>query len=133
MLKSCSNSCRSSAPRLFVPHSATANASLSTGAAFRRGALLDALSSGDALHIATHLTRDARCADPRLASVGLLLSGGEVLCASEVLAAAAASPLVVLAACETAGGRAIDAEGIHGLARAFLEAGPVIWWSLSGQ
>lgn len=99
------------------------NAGVYTGSAFRRGALLEALASGDALHIATHLTRDVSCDDPRLASVGLMLSSGEVLCASEVLATATASPLVVLAACETAGGRAIDAEGIHGLARAFLEAG----------
>ena len=30
---------------------------------------------------------------------------------------------MVLTACETAGGRAIDAEGLHGVSRAFLEGG----------
>ena len=32
-------------------------------------------------------------------------------------------PLVVLPACETGGGAFVDAQGLHGLARAFLESG----------
>jgi CHAT domain-containing protein len=36
---------------------------------------------------------------------------------------AAPLPLVVLPACETGGGAFVDAQGLHGLARAFLESG----------
>ncbi len=99
------------------------SAPLASGAAFRRGALLEALASRDALHVATHLAVDPRCADPRFSSVGLELSGGEILCAAELLEARVRAPLIVLSACDTASGRMIDAEGAHGLARALLEAG----------
>lgn len=99
-------------------------APLASGRAFRKEAFLEALASGDALHVATHMVHAPGCAaDVRFAAVGLALSDGDVIGAGEILAARASSPLVVLAACETAGGRPIDAEGTHGLARAFLEAG----------
>jgi len=99
------------------------DARLHTGAAFVSGAMTAAVRGGGPLHVATHLIVTDVCADGRLAPIGLELSGGEVYCASEVLQQAAASPLVVLTACETAGGRFIDAEGLHGVGRAFLESG----------
>lgn len=97
------------------------SASLREG--FRRESALAAIASGRPLHFATHLRRDARCSDGRLAAVGLELSGGELLCAGEIAAHARALPLVVLSACESAEGRFLDAQGLLGLARAFLETG----------
>lgn len=94
-----------------------------TGATFVRAAVADALSGSTSVHIATHLVRAPGCDDPRMASIGLQLSNGEVLCAGEILELQPRLPLVVLTACETAGGRAIDAEGLHGVSRAFLEGG----------
>lgn len=75
------------------------------------------------VRVATHLVASPGCTEGRLAPVGLQLSGDDVLCAEEILALAPELPLVVLTACETAGGRVIDAEGTHGVARAFLESG----------
>lgn len=95
---------------------------LASGAEFERGAVERALARGGPLHLATHLHPDGACDDGRLAPAGLQLSGG-VLCAAEILDLAPRLPLVVLSACETAGGRVIDAEGAHGVGRAFLEAG----------
>ncbi len=108
-----------------------------SGTAFVRPAVIDALSSSRPLHIATHLVPSTGCADGRLAPVGLLLTGADVLCASQILDLAPRLPLVVLSACETAGGRTIDAEGAHGVARAFLEAGTrelvVTLWPVSDR
>jgi CHAT domain-containing protein len=111
------------------------DADLLTGTAFVRPALVAAMESGRPLHLATHLVPAPGCSGGRLAPVGLLLSGGDVLCAEQILGQAPRLPLVVLAACETAGGRTIDAEGSHGVARAFLEAGTrnllVTLWPIS--
>ena len=110
-------------------------ANLLTGTAFVRPALEAAMASGRPLHLATHLVPAPGCSEGRLAPVGLLLSGGDVLCPEQILSKAPRLPLVVLAACETAGGRTIDAEGSHGVARAFLEAGTrnllVTLWPIS--
>ena len=46
-----------------------------------------------------------------------------MLCARDIEAMRPRLPLVVLTACETAGGRFIDGEGMHGISRAFLESG----------
>ncbi len=81
------------------------------------------LQSGRALHFATHLTWGCGSAASRLAPLGLELPGGKSLCAEDVLDFGGPSPLVVLSACETAGGRLVDSEGIQGLAQAFLETG----------
>lgn len=111
------------------------DADLLTGTAFVRPALMAAMESGRPLHLATHLVPAPGCSKGRLAPVGLLLSGGDVLCPEQILSQAPQLPLVVLAACETAGGRTIDAEGSHGVARAFLEAGTrnllVTLWPIS--
>jgi len=110
-------------------------ASLYTGTAFVRSALLAAMEGEQPLHVATHLVRAPDCGQGRLAPVGLLLSDGDVFCSEEILRVGPRLPLVVLAACETAGGRTIDAEGAHGVARAFLEAGTrdllVTLWPIS--
>jgi len=98
-------------------------AALHAGPGFRRRAVLDALSSGDCLHLATHLERSEACDSPRYAPVGLELSGGDLLCAREVAELGCRAPLVVLAACETAEGRQLDARGLQGVARAFLASG----------
>lgn len=99
------------------------DANLFTGSMFVSAALGDAIRGGGPLHVATHLVHADECGERRLAPIGLELSEGEVYCASEILAQASGSPLVVLTACETAGGRFIDAEGLHGVGRAFLESG----------
>jgi len=99
------------------------HASLHSGAMFDRPALEDALRGVRPLHIATHLVRAESCGGERLAPVGLELSGGQVMCAEEIRAIGPRLPLVVLTACDTAGGRFVDAEGLHGVSRAFLEPG----------
>lgn len=98
-------------------------ARLAVGLEFDRDALLEALQSGHGLHVATHLTDGTGCADARFADVGLELSGGAALCASEIAELGTAAPLVVLVACSTAGGRAVDGRGLQGVARACLEGG----------
>lgn len=98
-------------------------ARLFVGSAFVRQALVDALRADAPLHVATHLVADARCGAGLLAPQGLLLSGGDVFCADEVLALAPRAPLVVLSACESGGGLLVDAEGMLGVARAFLASG----------
>jgi len=81
-------------------------------------ALGDALASGRALHVATHLVAGGLEGGP-----ALLLANGERADADFVRAHAGALPLVVLSACETGGGAFVDAQGLQGLARAFLETG----------
>ena len=58
-----------------------------------------------------------------MADVGLELSRGDAFCANEILGLKPTLPMVVLDACETAGGRFVDAEGLQGISRAFLESG----------
>ncbi|MBJ01967.1 MAG: hypothetical protein CMK00_03755 [Planctomycetes bacterium] len=93
------------------------------GADFTRQALSAALGSTGALHIATHLATQDACRSRRLASVGLRLSHGELLCADKIAALRPRLSLVVLGACETAQGRPVDGEGLLGLTRVFLESG----------
>ena len=96
---------------------------LFTGTAFDRDALATALRGTSALHIATHLEHGCGRAQGRLADVGFELSRGESLCAREIAEIRPRLPLAVLSACETAEGRSVDAEGLQGVARAFLESG----------
>ncbi|MCP3914624.1 MAG: CHAT domain-containing protein [bacterium] len=94
-----------------------------SGASFERDALTDALRGTGALHVATHVVPWSPCTSTTLSAEGLLLADGDVLCAEEILALQPRLNLVVLAACESGGGRFVDAEGLHGVGRAFLEAG----------
>ena len=98
-------------------------ARLVAGAAFVPAAVRGALRGGDPVHVATHLIPDCEHRDLRLSPAGLVLSKGEVLCAHDVAELHPRAPLVVLSACATAEGGAVDAEGLHGMARAFLESG----------
>ncbi len=98
-------------------------ARVARGPAFDRAALSAALTEPRALHVATHAIHSARCESGRFASVGLELSNGDVLCAREIAALRPALPLAFLSACETGGGTFVDAQGLQGLARAFLESG----------
>lgn len=98
-------------------------AEVAAGAALTREAVTRALERGRSLHLATHLVRAERCRDERFSDHALELSGGELLCAAELAELDVRSPLVVLAACETAEGRGLDARGTQGVARALLDAG----------
>lgn len=101
----------------------TPGARLVLGDAFTRQALLAALASDGALHVATHALRARTDGDGRFAPVGLEVAGGDVVAADEIRRTAGALELVLLSSCAGASGRMLDAEGLHGLARAFLEAG----------
>ncbi len=99
------------------------DARIETREDFTREGLARSLQGEDAVHVSTHLVDSAGCDSARYAAVGLLLSGGETLCAAELSELSVRSPLVVLSACETAGGRYLDARGRQGVARALLDAG----------
>jgi CHAT domain-containing protein len=93
------------------------------GLEFDRAAVRSALQGRAALHIATHLKPGCGLDRGRLADVGLELSQGDSFCARQVFELRPRLPLVVIDACETAEGRFVDAEGLQGIARAFLESG----------
>jgi CHAT domain-containing protein len=97
----------------------------------------NALRGGGPVHIATHLARGCGRASGRLGDIGLELSGGDALCAREIEEIRPRSPLTVLAACATAEGRFLDAEGLQGIARTFLESGTrnllVTLWPVEDQ
>jgi CHAT domain-containing protein len=86
------------------------------GAEFTRARLAAALASGRALHLATHLVEDEHGELALVADDGLWTT-------ADVRSGAAPSPLIVLTACESAGGAWVDGQGLHGLARALLESG----------
>ena len=96
---------------------------LATGADFGREQLASALGSGDCLHIATHVRHGGDALPTRTDSARFVLSGGAEFGLAEVARLEPHSALVVLTGCETGGGRFADAEGLQGLARAFLEGG----------
>lgn len=110
-------------------------ATIATGHAFVRSAVVDALKGEGPLHVATHLVELPGEGNGRLSPVGLQLTGGEVFSASEVLELAPSLPLVVLSACSTGTGRYLDAEGLQGMGMAFLEGGTrnvvVTLWPIS--
>lgn len=94
-----------------------------SGADFDRAHLADALRSSDCLHLATHVLRTNDRSAARSEDASLLVSGGALFPLREIAALHPCLPLAVLTACETGGGRFADAEGLFGLARAFLEGG----------
>lgn len=102
-------------------------ATLAHGAAFDRSALLGALASHDPLHLATHL--GTRAGDESVsfagaaARLGFSVSSGGFVTLADVERAAPRLPLAVLSACWSGGGEFVDAEGLFGMARAFLASG----------
>jgi CHAT domain-containing protein len=96
---------------------------LSSDSGFDRRALTDALQSSQGVHIATHLVHGCARRHARFSDLGILLSGGDVFSCEEIAALAPRAQLVVLSACETGSGRYVDAEGLQGISRAFLESG----------
>jgi CHAT domain-containing protein len=99
------------------------DARVSSGADFDADAVREALASPNPVHIATHLGDSAACAHPRFAALGLRLDADAELCVGELADVELAAQLVVLSTCESAGGRALDAEGLQGLSRVLLEGG----------
>jgi CHAT domain-containing protein len=96
---------------------------LATGPAFDREHLAAALASGDCLHIATHVRHGGGSGSLRTDRARFALSNDAEFGIGEVAGLAPRAALVVLTGCETGGGRFADAEGLQGLARAFLEGG----------
>lgn len=99
------------------------DARVTSGVEFDAAALIAALESPGPVHIATHLGVAAGCEHPRFAPLGLQLGNGDALCVGTIASASLATQFVVLSACESAGGRDLDAEGLQGLSRALLEGG----------
>lgn len=90
------------------------------GDGFDRLAFLDALRSSRCLHVATHLVHALGDASR---DSGLLLARGALLSAREIREIAPRLPLAVLAACETAEGRVVDAQAMSSVSNAFLASG----------
>jgi CHAT domain-containing protein/tetratricopeptide (TPR) repeat protein len=75
------------------------------------------------LHVAAHaLRRGGERGDPALVLSAEPGRAGDLSC-ERILGLDLKADLVVLAACDTAGGRKIDGDGVRSLARAFLHAG----------
>lgn len=91
-----------------------------TGDRFDRLALVDALRSSRCLHVATHLVH---VSGDSSRDSGLLLARGSILSAREIREIAPRLPLAVLAACETAEGRFVDAQALSSVSNAFLASG----------
>ncbi len=111
-------------------HASDSGSKLALGSAFDRNALAAAFADGGSLHVATHLapastSKDGRAAADRsrFAAWGLALANGDVFSADEIRDQAPPLECVVLSSCASGGGRWLDAEGLQGLARAFLETG----------
>ena len=91
-----------------------------TGDDFDRLAFLDALRSPRCLHVATHLVHEF---GDGARDSGLLLARGALFSAREIREIAPRLPLAVLAACETAEGRVVDAQAMSSVSNAFLASG----------
>ena len=96
---------------------------LVTAAEFDAEHVARALAGSDPVHVATHLVMECDREDLRLAPAAFVLSDGASLCAHAVARLRPALPLAVLSACHSGEGRLVDAEGLQGMARAFLESG----------
>ena len=94
-----------------------------SGAAFDRAHTMQAVEQTHSIHIATHLLPTCECQDPAFAPSSLLLSDGARLCVHDIAKLTPHAPLVVLSACATGEGTRVDAEGLQGMARAFLDSG----------
>jgi CHAT domain-containing protein len=75
------------------------------------------------LHLATHLFGACGERGARLGAASLVTSDSEPVCADDIAALAPELPIALLSACWSGGGDYVDAEGLLGTARAFLENG----------
>lgn len=89
------------------------------GATATRAASLDAMASSASVHFAAH---GVFRADDPLAS-GVVLAGGEVLAARDLMRLPSVPHLVVVAACDSARHRAVAGEELLGLGHALLLGG----------
>ncbi|HVS10913.1 MAG TPA: CHAT domain-containing protein [Planctomycetota bacterium] len=96
---------------------------LATRASFDRSSVVSALGGSAPVHIASHLRPDCAREALRLTPASLVLSGADSICSHQLAELGPRLPLVVLSACESGGGELVDAQGLQGLARAFLESG----------
>ena len=85
-----------------------------------RAAMISAIEDDACLHIATHVEWVDTNFGP---SPALELADGELLTVGDLPAKLGSRELVVLAGCESAGGRVLDGEGVLGFTRAFLRSG----------
>jgi CHAT domain-containing protein len=103
-------------------------AEILAGNAVAKGRFLELAQASAVVHFAGHTVASA--VDPALSFLvlGAQPDAGGVLYAQEIVGRSwPTTRLVMLSACGTARGSALDAEGIQGLARAFLAAGvPVV-------
>lgn len=90
------------------------------GAEMTRAALIAALEEEACLHIATHIEWVDTQAGPAPA---MELADDQLFDVEDMPGRLGSRELVVLAGCESAGGRVLDGEGVLGFARAFLESG----------
>lgn len=90
------------------------------GDRFDESALRAALGGSRPVHIATHVAREPECGP---ASHGLVVSGNRIVTAREIARMEPRLPLIVLAACASADGRAVDGLGVRGVAQATLASG----------
>lgn len=101
-----------------------ADAVACVGPAATPAAYLEQAPRADVVHVAAHAISDARA--PELSGLVLAPEDGAAvgfLTADRIAAVRLRAQLVVLSACESAGGRLRWREGVVGLARAFLDAG----------
>lgn len=105
------------------------------GTAFDSEQLLLALGGDRAVHVATHVARTEE--GQSITPLGLVTSEGGVVSAASIAAVAPQLPLLVLATCDSARGRAVDGLSTRGLAQVALDAGTravvVTGWSLSDR
>ncbi len=93
---------------------------LLSGEEMGREVMIAAIKDDACLHIATHIEWVDTAFGP---SPALELSSGELLSVVDLPSHLGARELVVLAGCESAGGRMLDGEGALGFSRAFLSSG----------
>ena len=93
---------------------------LLSGEAMDREAMISVIEEDACLHIATHIEWIDTAFGP---SPAIELSNGELLTVADLPVHFGARELVVLAGCESAGGRMLDGEGALGFTRAFLKSG----------
>ena len=94
--------------------------SIAIGSRCSGSALRTALQGSSPLHIATHV---AHAPGDRLATTGLVVSGDQIVTAREIARMRPQLPLIVLAACGSADGDAIDGLSVRGVAQATLSSG----------